>query len=59
MPASLRHLVLVLGDQLDPGPVACDGSDRSAITWRRKWARVWEEVRSCSDACRKQRGRKA
>ncbi len=23
------------------------------ITWRRKWARSWAEVRYCSDACRR------
>jgi hypothetical protein len=28
------------------------------FTWRRKWARVWEEVRYCSDACRRQRSAK-
>ena len=22
------------------------------FTWRRKWARCWDEVRYCSDACR-------
>ena len=22
------------------------------FAWRRKWARVWEEVRYCSDRCR-------
>ena len=22
------------------------------FAWRRKWARSWEEVRFCSDACR-------
>jgi len=22
------------------------------FTWRKKWARNWEEVRYCSDACR-------
>ncbi|PHR19654.1 MAG: DUF2256 domain-containing protein [Hoeflea sp.] len=22
------------------------------FSWRRKWARVWEEVRYCSDRCR-------
>ncbi len=22
------------------------------FAWRKKWARVWEEVRFCSDACR-------
>ena len=25
------------------------------ITWRRKWARNWDEVRFCSDACRRHR----
>lgn len=24
-----------------------------AIQWRRKWARDWEQVRYCSDACRR------
>lgn len=23
------------------------------FTWRKKWARDWEAVRYCSDACRK------
>lgn len=23
------------------------------FTWRRKWALVWEQVRYCSDACRR------
>ena len=22
------------------------------FTWRKKWAKVWDEVRYCSDACR-------
>ena len=22
------------------------------MTWRRKWAKVWDEVRYCSDRCR-------
>ncbi|WBV42114.1 DUF2256 domain-containing protein [Pseudoroseomonas cervicalis] len=25
------------------------------FAWRKKWARVWEEVRYCSDACREGR----
>ena len=25
------------------------------ITWRKKWARDWDEVRWCSDACRRAR----
>jgi hypothetical protein len=26
------------------------------MSWRRAWARCWDEVRHCSDACRKRRG---
>ncbi|WP_337877510.1 DUF2256 domain-containing protein [Elioraea sp.] len=26
------------------------------FAWRRKWARVWDEVRYCSEACRARRG---
>lgn len=25
------------------------------FAWRKKWAAVWDEVRYCSDACRKRR----
>ena len=25
------------------------------FAWRRKWAKVWDEVRYCSDACREGR----
>ncbi|MFM7843012.1 MAG: DUF2256 domain-containing protein [Planctomycetota bacterium] len=25
--------------------------------WRKKWAKVWNEVRYCSEACRRQRPR--
>lgn len=25
------------------------------FTWRRKWARDWEEVRYCSERCRRHR----
>ncbi|MCC6006410.1 MAG: DUF2256 domain-containing protein [Rhodobacteraceae bacterium] len=28
------------------------------FTWRRKWAKVWNEVRHCSDACRRARKRR-
>ena len=27
------------------------------FTWRKAWARVWDEVRYCSDRCRKEKGR--
>jgi hypothetical protein len=26
------------------------------MTWRKAWERNWDEVRYCSDACRKRRG---
>ncbi|PWC30435.1 DUF2256 domain-containing protein [Teichococcus aestuarii] len=29
----------------------CAGCGRP-FAWRRKWARVWDEVRFCSQACR-------
>jgi hypothetical protein len=30
----------------------CAGCGRP-FAWRKKWERVWEEVRYCSDACRR------
>ncbi len=26
------------------------------FAWRKKWAKVWDEVRYCSQACRSRRG---
>ena len=26
------------------------------MSWRKAWAKNWDEVRYCSDACRRQRG---
>ncbi|MBL8363336.1 MAG: DUF2256 domain-containing protein [Rubrivivax sp.] len=26
------------------------------MTWRRAWAKTWEQVRYCSDACRRGKG---
>jgi hypothetical protein len=26
------------------------------MTWRKKWAKNWDDVKVCSDACRKKRG---
>jgi hypothetical protein len=26
------------------------------FTWRKKWARVWDEVKYCSDRCRGAKG---
>jgi len=30
----------------------CAACGRTMV-WRRKWARVWDEVRYCSDRCRR------
>lgn len=27
------------------------------FTWRKKWEKVWDEVKYCSDRCRTQRGK--
>jgi len=35
-----------------PPSKPCAGCGRT-ITWRRKWERDWDEVRWCSDACRR------
>ncbi|PNW83999.1 hypothetical protein CHLRE_04g212350v5 [Chlamydomonas reinhardtii] len=29
------------------------------FTWRKKWEKVWDEVRYCSDRCRGNRGKSA
>ena len=28
------------------------------FVWRKKWERVWDEVKYCSDRCRSERGKK-
>ena len=37
---------------MTPPPKPCAGCGRT-IAWRKKWARDWESVRWCSDACRR------
>ncbi|MDC1275394.1 DUF2256 domain-containing protein [Ascidiaceihabitans sp.] len=29
------------------------------FTWRKKWAKVWDEVRYCSERCRRSRNLKS
>ncbi|WP_306250016.1 DUF2256 domain-containing protein [Parvularcula sp. IMCC14364] len=29
------------------------------FTWRKKWEKVWHEVRYCSDRCRREKSRSA
>ena len=38
----------------EPADKVCEGCGRT-MQWRAKWARNWNEVKYCSDACRKQR----
>jgi hypothetical protein len=35
-----------------PEPKTCASCGRT-IEWRRKWARSWDDVKYCSDACRR------
>ncbi|MEX0848378.1 MAG: DUF2256 and DUF3253 domain-containing protein [Ilumatobacteraceae bacterium] len=37
-----------------PEPKLCASCGRT-IEWRAKWARSWDDVRYCSDACRRRR----
>jgi hypothetical protein len=37
-----------------PAPKPCERCGRE-ITWRKKWARDWAQVRYCSERCRRQR----
>lgn len=30
-----------------------------SFTWRKKWARVWDEVKYCSDRCRNEHKKSA
>jgi hypothetical protein len=39
-----------------PPPKTCQSCGR-AIEWRKKWARDWEHVKYCSDACRRRKVR--
>lgn len=48
-----------LDSERDTGPVTpedktCASCGRR-IQWRQKWARSWDDVRYCSDACRRRR----
>ena len=38
----------------EPADKVCERCGRT-MRWRAKWARNWNEVKYCSDACRKQR----
>ncbi|MBN8593746.1 MAG: DUF2256 domain-containing protein [Anaerolineae bacterium] len=30
-----------------------------SFTWRKKWAKDWDQVKYCSDACRRKKGASA
>ncbi|NCW69119.1 MAG: DUF2256 domain-containing protein [Marivivens sp.] len=32
--------------------VRCRPDTRTPFVWRKKWEKVWDEVRYCSDRCR-------
>jgi hypothetical protein len=44
--------VPTLEDVPVPEPKTCASCGRT-IEWRKKWARSWDDVRYCSDACRR------
>lgn len=37
-------------------PVKTCASCGRPMVWRRAWAKVWDEVKYCSDACRRRKG---
>ncbi len=39
---------------MEPTEKSCLACGRR-ITWRKKWAATWDEVRYCSDACRRRK----
>ena len=41
---------------MTPAPKTCASCGRT-MTWRASWASNWEEVRYCSDRCRRRKGR--
>lgn len=41
---------------MPPPPKPCASCGRE-ITWRRAWARTWDDVRYCSDRCRRRKVR--
>ena len=42
------------GDVPTPEPKSCASCGRR-IEWRSKWAKSWDDVRYCSDACRRRK----
>jgi hypothetical protein len=44
--------VATLADVVDPASKQCAVCGRT-MHWRRRWARNWDQVRFCSDACRR------
>jgi hypothetical protein len=43
------------GNKLALARKQCAACGRT-MTWRKRWAKSWDEVRFCSDACRKKAG---
>ena len=53
-PAFWRHWMRKKADLPEKPCAACG----RPFTWRKKWAKVWEEVRYCSERCKREGRRK-
>jgi len=51
IPASLGKITMRKSDLPEKICAVCD----RPFSWRKKWKTVWDEVRYCSDACRRNR----
>ncbi|HEY1059579.1 MAG TPA: DUF2256 domain-containing protein [Limnobacter sp.] len=51
-PSSTRSTFKGNKSALPSKPCAVCGRD---MTWRKSWAKNWDDVKYCSEACRKQR----
>jgi hypothetical protein len=51
VPAALGKITMRKSDLPEKICAVCD----RPFSWRKKWKTVWDEVRYCSDACRRNR----
>jgi hypothetical protein len=52
---SVRDVTVWVKTKRDLPVKTCPVCQRPFV-WRKKWERCWEEVRYCSEKCRRQRG---
>ena len=52
---SVRDVTVWVKTKRDLPVKTCPVCQRPFV-WRKKWARCWEEVRYCSEKCRRHRG---